>query len=65
MKYKVGDLLKFHDPDAADPKNRLAYCILVDINKYDFTVEWLDIVHEPEYITLFERNQLKYFARLP
>ena len=65
MKHKVGDLLKFTDPDAADPKNRLAYCILIDINKYDFTVEWLDIVHDPEYITLFERNQLKYFARLP
>lgn len=65
MKYKVGDLLKLHDPDAADAKNRLAYCILIDINKYDFTVEWLDVVHDPEYLTIFKRHMLKYFTRLP
>lgn len=65
MKHKVGDLLKFTDPEAADPKNRLAYCILVDINKYDFTVEWLDVVHDPNVRTIFDRTSLRYFTRLP
>jgi len=64
-KYKAGDLLRFQDSEAEDPKNRLAYCILLEINRFDFKVEWLDEIYDPEYITLFERDFLKYFTRLP
>lgn len=64
-KYKTGDLLRFHDPEAGDPKNRLAYCILLEINRFDFKVEWLDETYDPEYVTIFERDFLKYFTRLP